>query len=292
MFALLFVCLSCNIFASAIESPVPEPFLRGESLSLVVSIAQDESQITELTIENQQPGMTFTRMTKSRYILKWKIPSWFDKPFVITIRGIGENPSNYLATHKLTLRPKVANLSLNVDAELNIVDPPKRSSRPVLPELPTYIVSAGQFVQIDLSAEVEDAQQANLSIDWLPKNGRFELRNDGSRRFVWQTEMSDVGQHLFVFTAQHPENSKLIDITSAIVIVDGSARAGSSASLSPISALSLEHNGNSNTATSHGPVRENNIHSDDLQRKSEPVARGSDEPQSRNGPVPPEAFNL
>ncbi len=72
--------------------------------------------------------------------------------------------------------------------------------------VPTQIVGSGQLVQFRVSLEEHTAEYSVVQIDRLPGTASFEINDDGSRTFRWQTSKSEQGDHLFRFTAIARDN--------------------------------------------------------------------------------------
>lgn len=99
--------------------------------------------------------------------------------------------------------------------------------RPALARMATQIVSVGRTVSFNLRPMVAGGRVAAVHVDRLPRNASFERNVDGSRTFYWRTGHLDQGEHVFRFTANHPDDPSLLSYSDAVIIVGDPSKGGS-----------------------------------------------------------------
>lgn len=93
--------------------------------------------------------------------------------------------------------------------------------------LTTHIVSPGQPISFRVSPRDPYGKALTVTVDRLPGNAHFLENHDGSRTFVWQTGVADEGEHLFRFTAIHPDDTELVATRDAMIIIGDPTSGGS-----------------------------------------------------------------
>lgn len=93
--------------------------------------------------------------------------------------------------------------------------------------LTTHIVSPGQPVSFHVSPRDPNGKALTVTVDRMPGNAQFLENHDGSRTFVWQTGIADEGEHLFRFTAVHPDDTEFVATRDAMIIIGDPSSGGS-----------------------------------------------------------------
>ncbi len=97
-------------------------------------------------------------------------------------------------------------------------------SQPVMTALVNQMVSPGRVVSFRVDASTANGPKPELQVDRLPRNASFDANADGSRTFHWLTSDSDQGEHLFRFSAIHPDNLQLRTRQEIVIIVGDLSR--------------------------------------------------------------------
>ena len=226
--ALSTLCAITPSYGWDITSTNPGPVASSDFLAVVFTVVGDDRDSSKLVVSNPVSDMTFTRMTSHKCLLRWTIPEDFNEFFLVNITEEEGTLGHEPAKLEFPIVPRSETPLQNGGAEQprittgTYLSSSARSERHALPVLPTSIVSAGNKVEINVSAN-EDEQATVLSVDWLPENARLVTKSNGSHTFIWQTSALDVGMHSFVFTDQDKSNPEFKDSTAATAVIDGSA---------------------------------------------------------------------
>ena len=191
----------------------------GERWSLTVDVNQLGSDTVNLQARGLPDGATMSITPDGNYDIDW-IPS-----------------PEQLGDHDIVLRvvdtrqPELfteQEVFIKVDGKtVPVGDEPSVSANlkmPQLASLSNQIISTGRVLSVRVKPTIEDGAKAILQVDRLPRNASFDENKDGSRTFYWQTSDKDQGEHLFRFTATHPEDPSLIAWREMIVIVGDPSR--------------------------------------------------------------------
>ncbi|NND92937.1 MAG: hypothetical protein HKN42_18920 [Granulosicoccus sp.] len=143
---------------------------------------------------------------------------------------------NQLGTRRIVLRANdrarpgtvgEATLLVSVEARDKAPQRPRPPSTELMPRidpLANQVISAGRVVSMRVTASIADGTAPVLQVDRLPRNASFDINDDGSRTFYWQTGDRDQGEHLYRFIAINPDNTRLRSWREVLIVVGDPSR--------------------------------------------------------------------
>lgn len=127
------------------------------------------------------------------------------------------------AQHSVVESPSTQLVTLGGDKIIASAQP-QPQLRIHIDQVSNQIVSTGRTVVLNIGATASDNVPPIMEVDRLPMNASFEKKDDGVYTLFWPTGDPDQGEHLFRFTARHPDRTSISDSHEVMIVVGDPAR--------------------------------------------------------------------
>jgi len=173
----------------------------GNQVRLRLHAIDDSGLAPSVTVGRVPAGMRVNGLGNGVLELTWQVPADFTGQFAVELIAIDPLDSGVRNQQNLIVR------SLN------------NASAPVLRAVDAQSIAVGQVLSINIAADDADGVPPALLILNAPQDASFNDNGDGTRTFVWQPTVLDVGRRVLTFVALDNTVSGLSDTMDVVVTV-------------------------------------------------------------------------